>query len=88
MANFLINRSPTRSNYGIPPEASYSGKPLDLTNLKIFGCAAYVHVPDEERKKLDTKTIQGIFVGYDMESKAYRIYDPQGRSHYFKRCNF
>ena len=54
-------------------------KPLDLSALKIFSSTAYVHVPDEDRKKLDTKTTRGIFVGHDMESKAYRIYDPQRR---------
>jgi hypothetical protein len=79
MANFLINRSPTRSNFGVPPETTFTGKPLDLSKLKIFGCIAYIHVPDEDRKKMDSKTIKGMFVGYDMESKAYRIYDPLRR---------
>jgi hypothetical protein len=79
MATFLVNRSPTRTNYGIPPEASYTGKQLDLSNLKTFGCLSYVHVPDETRQKLDGKTRKGLFVGYDQESKAYRIYDPLTR---------
>ena len=75
MANFLINRSPTRSNFGVPPETTFTGKPLHLSKLKIFGCIAYIHVSDEDRKKMDSKTIKGMFVDYDMESKAYRIYD-------------
>lgn len=75
MATYLINRSPTRSNYGIPPESSYTGKPVDLRNLRIFDCMAHVHVPQEERKKLDKRSHACIFVGYDVESKEYRLYD-------------
>lgn len=75
MATFLINRSPTRPNFGIPPEASYTGTPINLKDLKIFGSLAFVHVPDEERRKMDNKSTRCIFVGYDLQSKAYRVYD-------------
>ena len=76
MATFLINRSPTRSNFGIPPEASYTDKSIKLEDLKIFGSLAFVHVPDRERRKLDHKLSKRcMFVGYDLQLKAYRVYD-------------
>ena len=75
MATYLINRSPTRSNFGIPPEASYTGKSVDLKDLKIFGSLAFVHIPHGERKKLEYKSRKCMFVGYDLQSKAYRVYD-------------
>jgi hypothetical protein len=38
-----------------------------------------MHIPDEERTKLEPKSRKCIFLGYDMESKAYRLYDPEAR---------
>jgi hypothetical protein len=75
-ATFLINRSPTCSNFGIPPESSFTGNQVNLQNLRIFGCMAHVHIPDGERQKLDKKSHKCMFMGYDLESKAYRLYDP------------
>ena len=31
------------------------GKKPSLEHLKVFGCDAYVHVPKENRSKLDNK---------------------------------
>ena len=44
-------------------------------SLKVFGCLAYAHVPDELRKKLDKKGHKCIFVGYSEDTKAYKLYD-------------
>ena len=42
----------------------------------MFGCVAYAHVSKEKRKKLDEKGVKCIFIGYNLESKAYILYDP------------
>ena len=78
-AQYLINRSPTRVNRGTTPEAKYIGKTPNISNLRIFGCVAYVHVPKERRRKLDSKTIQCLFIGFDNKTKAYRLYDQTRR---------
>ena len=75
MATHLINKSPTRSNFGVLPESSFTSKPFDLSNLKIFGCLAHVHVPRGDRGKMDRRSHMCTFVGYDMQSKAYRLYN-------------
>ena len=36
----------------------------------------YVHVPDEKRKKLDPKSEKCIPVGYSLEQKGYKCYNP------------
>ena len=36
---------------------------------------AFVHVPKDERSKLDAKTRQCIFIGYDLDEFGYRLYD-------------
>lgn len=44
--------------------------------MKFFGCVSYAHVPDQLRKKLDSKGEKCIFVGYNDDSKAYKLYNP------------
>jgi hypothetical protein len=65
IANYLINRSPTCANFGITPEAKYTGKSPSIDNLPIFGCISYVHVPKKHKNKLESKTIKCFFVGSD-----------------------
>ena len=38
-----------------------------LNNLKVFGCRAYVHIPKDERSKLDDKVKEYIYLGYGYE---------------------
>ena len=46
-----------------PHELYFKWKP-NLANLRVFGSIAYVHVPNEKRKKLDAKGDKYILVGY------------------------
>ena len=36
---------------------------------------SYVHVPDNQRRKLDAKAHRAIFVGYPPGVKGYKLYD-------------
>jgi len=38
----------------------------------------YIHIPKDKRKKLDPASKKGIFMGYSISSKAYRIYIKEG----------
>ena len=38
-----------------------------------------MHVPDEQRSKLDDKSQKYIFIGYDTNSKGYKLYIPNTR---------
>ena len=84
-ATYLINRSPTRANHGETPEARFTGMKPDISNLRIFGCLAYVHVPRENRNKLDSKTQKCLFLGFDKETKAYCLYDHSRRKVIIRR---
>ena len=57
------------------PYECWYGKKLKLTHLKVFGCLAYAHIPDGQRRKLDKKSRKLRFVGYSKESKGYRLMD-------------
>ena len=37
------------------PYEKWYGRKSDVTNLKVFGCIAYAHMPDVMRQKLDRK---------------------------------
>jgi len=49
------------------PKEKFTGKKPDVSHLRVFGCIAYVHVPDEKRSKLDPKVEKCIFIGYSSE---------------------
>ena len=42
----------------------------------IFGCVVYVHLSKQTRTKLDPRAIQCIFLGYGVNHKGYRCFDP------------
>ena len=75
-AVYLSNRSPTRSVWGKTPQEAWSGRKPGITHLRVFGSIAHVHVPDESRAKLDDKSEKFIFIGYDNNSKGYKLYNP------------
>ena len=75
-ACYLINRSPTIALDGGIPEEVWTGKNLNYSHLKIFGCEAFIHIPKENRTKLDDKSMKCIFLGYADEDFGYRLWDP------------
>ncbi|KAL4385189.1 hypothetical protein GQ457_15G016970 [Hibiscus cannabinus] len=71
--------SPRASLGGKVAEEVWSGNVVDFSNLRIFGCPTYVHVPGDERSKLDAKSKKGIFLGYKKDVKGYKFWDPVAR---------
>lgn len=71
-ATYILNRCPTRENTMIPAEKWYKKK-ADFSKLRTFGCLAYLHIPDQKRKKMDAKSRRCIMVGY--APQGYRLWD-------------
>jgi hypothetical protein len=57
-------------------EEKFTGKKPDVSHFRVFGCIAYVHVPEEKKSKLDSKVEKCIFIGYSSEQKGYRCFNP------------
>lgn len=74
-AVFILNNIPCRGNNNKSPEEFWSGKQGDTSLLKVFGCKAMVHIPDQKRKKLDAKSVECIYLGPAEDMKAYRLYN-------------
>jgi hypothetical protein len=55
-AVYLINISPSYPLQGDVPNKVFYGKKVSYDHLKVFGCKAFVHIPQDERSKLDSKT--------------------------------
>lgn len=76
-AVYLINRSPSIPLGLDIPEGAWKGCDPKYSHLRVFGCKAYMHVPKEQRSKLDSKTTPCVFVGYGDEEYGFRLYDPE-----------
>ena len=55
-AVYLSNQSPTRSVWGKTPQEAWSRRKLGISHLRVFESKAHVHIPDEQRSKLDDKS--------------------------------
>ena len=64
---YIMNRTPTTAIHDITPEQRFTGTKPNVSHFKVFGCIAYVHVPNELRTKFDPKVEKCIFVGYSLE---------------------
>ena len=77
IACYLVNRSSSSKLDSKTPHEVWTGKKPSLTHLRVFGCEAYVHVPMENRSKLDKKDEKCIFIGYKDALKGYNLWNPE-----------
>jgi adenylate kinase family enzyme len=49
---------------------------MERKHLRVFGCRAFVHVPKDERAKLDAKTKECIYLGSPRDELGFRLWDP------------
>ena len=92
-ATYLLNRLPTKilkQQTPIQTLTEYAQVPPALTLLpRIFGCTVYVHIPKSKRDKLDPCAVKCVFVGYGINQKGYRCFDPVSQRMYTTMdCDF
>jgi Reverse transcriptase (RNA-dependent DNA polymerase)/Integrase core domain len=75
-AIYILNRATTKSLVGMTPyEAWYKHKPT-VQHMRTFGCLVHVKTIGNHVKKLDDRSTEMVFFGYEKGSKAYRAYNP------------
>ena len=74
-AVYAHNRSPTSALHDATPFECWFGVKPDISNMRVFGCVCYYHVPDPQRQKLDPKARKAVFVGYPDGMKGYKVMD-------------
>ena len=73
-ASYLRNLAPVAGLPKTPWELFYGVQP-DVSHLRTFGCLAYPLI-HSKRSKIAPVSSKGYLVGYERDSKAYRIYLP------------
>jgi hypothetical protein len=58
------------------PYEILKGRKPNLSHLRSFGCKCFIlNNGKENLGKFDSKADEGIFLGYSLSSKAYRVYN-------------
>ena len=73
---YLINRSPSSALDFKTPQEVWSGKPPNLSNLRVFGCPTYAHI---SQGKLEPRAVKRYFIGYPEGIKGYKIWCIDGK---------
>jgi hypothetical protein len=82
---YLVNRWPSLMLDDKTPHEVLYGKKSSLQHLRVFGCDAYLHVPKENRSKLDKKDEKCIFIGYKYGVKGYNLWNPETKKTVYSR---
>ena len=70
----IYNHTPLRCTLWKTPLENLTGKKPDVAYLRVFGCEAWVFIPQEKHTdKLSPKSEHMTFIGYEQNSKAYRF---------------
>jgi hypothetical protein len=82
---YILNIFPTKALLNLTPKEAWSGHKKSVAHMKVFGCIAYAHVTKEKRIKLDDKSVKCIFIGYNIETRSYKLFDPQAKKEIISR---
>ena len=73
---YLKNRIPTKKLDLQTHFEVFHGYKTEVNHSRVFGCKDFAHFPKHDRRKLDAKSIECIFVGYCNDNKAYKLFHP------------
>ena len=80
-ANYVLNRCLIRPILKRTPYELFKGKRPNISYFKPFGCKCFIHNNGKNNLgKFDARSDEGIFVGYSMHSKAYRIFNKRTKT--------
>jgi hypothetical protein len=74
--NFVKNRV-LHHRLGISPYKAFWEKKPSIDWLRTYGCKCCALVPKAVRRKGQYKSVEGIFIGYFDDSKAYKVWVPR-----------
>uniref|UniRef100_A0A2N9EVF0 Integrase catalytic domain-containing protein n=1 Tax=Fagus sylvatica TaxID=28930 RepID=A0A2N9EVF0_FAGSY len=75
-AVYTINRLPSSALQNVTPFERLYGTPASYSSLRAFGCACFVLLQSHEHSKLEPRSRLCCFLGYGIEHKGYRCWDP------------
>jgi len=76
IACYIMNRALIRPILKKTPYELYNERKPNISHLHVFGCKCFVlNNGKDNLGKFDAKSDKGIFLGYSLHSKAFRIYN-------------
>jgi hypothetical protein len=79
-ACYVLNRAIIRPILDKTPYEILRGRKPNISHLHIFGCKCFILNNGKELLgKFDAKSDEGIFLGYSLSSKAYRVFNKRLR---------
>ena len=73
---YILNRSSTSAVKGPTPYEALKGSKRLVYLFRVFGCLGYVLNHSQFQRKFDSRVRKCVFIGYNVESKAYKLFDP------------
>ena len=74
----IINMSPSR-HLGLQiPQQLWTGSKPNYAKLRIFRCEAYALIPKDDRRKLEPRSRNCVFLGYGPDGEiGYQLWEPE-----------
>ena len=73
---YVINRVSIRPMLSNTPYELYKGRKPNISHLRSFGCKCFIlNNGKHPIGKMDAKSDETIFMGYALNSKAYRVFN-------------
>nr|KAJ0209246.1 hypothetical protein LSAT_V11C400222660 [Lactuca sativa] len=74
------NRSLLNKRFSINPYEIINNRKPNVKFFHIFGSRCFIFNSKENRNKFDVKADEGIFLGYSLSSKAYRVLNKRSKT--------
>ena len=75
MTVYILNRGQIRINNNKTPYKLWYGRAPSVKYFKFFGSKCYIKRVDENLRKFDARSNEGIFLGYSPTQKEYKCYN-------------
>ena len=65
--SYVINLSPTIALHNDVYNRLWYGNDISYDHLHVLSCKHFLHIPKEDRSKLNVKSNHCVFIGYDQD---------------------
>ena len=72
---YILNRGQLGVNNDKTPYHLWYGRPASVKYFRAFGSKCYIKTNEDDIGKFDSRTDEGIFLGYSSTKRAYRCYN-------------
>jgi hypothetical protein len=72
---YFLNTTQIRVNNNKTPYGLWKGRPTTVKYFKVFGSKCYINRNEDNLGKFDSRTYEGIILGYASGRKTYKCYN-------------